>query len=488
MTQTASSPGAEAPRRDPLRLSVVVPVYNERYLVAELLRRLLRVSIPEVDAIEILVVDDGSTDGTREILTDLAEREPERLRLFLHEGNHGKGAAVRTGLAQATGDLIVFQDADLEYDPQDLARMVKPFLEDGADAVYGSRFLAGERRRVLYFRHTLGNRLITLLSNLSTDLNLTDVETCYKMVRGPLLKSIPIRSNDFRMEPEITAKLAKRRARMFEVPISYVGRTYQEGKKIGWRDGFRALGAILRWALVDDAYAADEYGSEILQSLQRTRRFNRWMARSIDPEVGDRVLEIGAGIGNITNELVPRPHYVASDVNPHYLHYLRNQAVGRPYLEVHRVDLEDPADFEPWRGTRDTVICLNVLEHVQDPLRSLRNIHDALAPGGRLLLYVPEGPGLYCRLDEVLGHRCRYTKESLAEELRETGFTVDSIHGFNRFSRPGWWWNGKVLRRSHFSRFQLKVLDLLIPVVSRIDRFLPWKGLGLMAVARKDPE
>lgn len=491
MTQTAPSSGAEAPRRDPLRLSVVVPVYNERYLVAELLRRLLRVMIPEVDAIEILVVDDGSTDGTREILQEIAqdpaEGEPERLRLFLHEENRGKGAAVRTGLAQATGDLIVFQDADLEYDPQDLARMVKPFLEDGADAVYGSRFLAGERRRVLYFRHTLGNRLITLLSNLSTDLNLTDVETCYKMVRGPLLKSIPIRSNDFRMEPEITAKLAKRQARIFEVPISYVGRTYQEGKKIGWRDGFKALGAILRWTVVDDAYAEDAYGSQILQSLQKTRRFNRWMAQAIAPAVGDRVLEIGAGIGNITNELVPRSHYVASDLNPHYLHYLGNQSVGRPYLDVHHVDLEEPADFEPWRGTRDTVICLNVLEHVRDPLQSLRNMHGALAPGGRLVLYVPEGPGLYCRLDEVLGHRCRYTAQSLRDELRQTGFTVESIRPFNRFSRPGWWWNGKVLRRSTFSRVQLKVLDLLIPLISRIDRFLPWKGLGLIAVARKTP-
>jgi glycosyltransferase involved in cell wall biosynthesis len=467
-----------------MKLSILIPVYNERYLVRELLRRVLAVEIPGITALEVIVVDDGSKDGTRAILREIAAAEP-RIRYIEHERNGGKGAAIRTGVAAATGDLIVFQDADLEYDPRDFARMVKPFLEDGADVVYGSRFLASERRRVLYYRHTLGNRLLTFLSNWFTDLNLTDMETCYKMFRAPLLKSIPIRSHDFAMEPELTAKIAKRDCRVFEVPISYLGRTYREGKKIGLKDAFKALAAILRYWLVDDLYAEDEYGSHILHNLERVRRFNRWMGEAVAENAGSRVLEIGAGIGNITDWLLPRDFYLASDINPHYLDYLRNSALGKPYLTVARLDLEDEACFEPWVGRFDTVVCLNVLEHVRDPLRSLRNIHRALEPGGKLLLYVPQGPWLYSSLDEVLGHRCRYTEAQLRRELESTGFEVLSCRPFNRAGVPGWWWNGKVLRRRNFSRVQLKIFDLMVPLLRRVDAFLPLPAMGLMAVARR---
>jgi glycosyltransferase involved in cell wall biosynthesis len=233
-----------------LKLSVVIPVYNERFLVRELVERVLAVSLPEIGELEVILVDDGSRDGSTEILRQLAARHPDRVRLFEQE-NRGKGAALSRGIAAATGDLIVFQDADLEYDPRDYARLIRPFLEDGADVVYGSRFLPSERRRVLYYRHALGNRLLTALSNWFTDLGLTDVETCYKMFRAPLLKSIPIRSRGFSIEPEVTAKIAKREARVFEVPVSYLGRTYREGKKIGWRDGLKAILVLVRYRLRD---------------------------------------------------------------------------------------------------------------------------------------------------------------------------------------------------------------------------------------------
>jgi glycosyltransferase involved in cell wall biosynthesis len=469
-----------------LKLSVVIPVYNERYLVRELVERVLAVSIPEIHEIELLVVDDGSKDGSREILRELAAAHPDRLRLLEQPANQGKGAALRRGIAAATGDLIVFQDADLEYDPRDYARLVRPFLEDGADVVYGSRFLPSDRRRVLYYRHTLGNRFLTTLSNWATDLNLTDMETCYKAFRAPLLKSIPIRSNDFAIEPEITAKIAKRECRVFEVPISYLGRTYREGKKIGLKDAWKAVRAIVRYKLVDDLYAEDEYGSHILHSLERAQRFNRWMADTINPHVGARVLEIGAGIGNITSWLLPRDLYVASDINPQYLAYLNNMALGKPYLTVDRIDLEDPAGFEPWRGKFDTVVCLNVLEHVRDPLAALRNMHAALEPGGRLILYVPQGPKLYSSLDEVLGHRCRYDREMLAGELAQSGFTVESVRDFNRISVPGWWWNGKVRKQREFGRVQLKLFNILVPMLRRLDRLIPSSGLGLIAVATRN--
>ncbi len=373
----------------------------------------------------------------------------------------------------------------MEYDPNDYARLVRPFFEDGADVVYGSRFLPSDRRRVLYFRHMIGNRFLTFLSNCFTDLNLTDMETCYKMFRGPLLKSIPIRSNDFAMEPEITTKVAKRECRIFEVPISYLGRSDREGKKIGWRDGFKALWAMVKYWLVDDMYAEDAYGSHILHRLEHAQRFNRWMSERIQPFVGARVLEIGAGIGNITEWLVPRDLYVASDINPHYLAYLRNMSLGRPYLKVERIDVEDPDCFGTWREAFDTIVCLNVLEHLHAPDAALKNMAGALEKGGRLLLYVPQHQGLYSSLDEVLHHRCRYSKRKLSEELAEAGFDVEEMADFNRFGVLGWWWNGKVLKSRNFSRVQLKLFNAMIPFLRRIDHRLPWPGLGLIVVARR---
>jgi glycosyltransferase involved in cell wall biosynthesis len=468
-----------------LKLSVVIPVYNERFLVRELVSRVLAVSVPEIRELEVVIVDDGSRDGSLEILRELACLHPDRIRLFEQGSNQGKGAAIRRGIAAATGDLVVFQDADLEYDPRDYGRLVRPFIEDGADVVYGSRFMPSERRRVLYFRHTLGNRLLTLLSNLFTDLNLTDMETCYKVFRAPLIKSLPIRSNDFAMEPEITAKVAKRECRLFEVPISYLGRTYREGKKIGMKDAWKALRTILRFWMIDDLYAEDEYGSHILHSLERAQRFNHWMADAIAPYVGARVLEMGAGIGNLTSELLPRDFYVASDINPHYLAYLENLALGKPYLRVARLDLEDEAAFASWAGKFDTVVCLNVLEHVADPLPALRNMRSALLPGGRLVLYVPQGQWLYSALDEVLGHRCRYSKRQLAGELGEAGFQLETMRDFNRISVPGWWLNGKLLRRREFGRLQLKLFNMVLPLLRELDPLVPAPGLGIIAVATR---
>ncbi len=236
-------------------ISLVIPVYNEKASLEELLRRVVAVDMPK----ELIVVDDCSTDGSREILARIAERglaglpdarprNENRLAVLFQERNQGKGAALRRGFEAATGDVVVVQDADLEYDPREIPRLVGPILDGHADVVFGSRFI-GETRRVLYYWHAVVNWGLTTLSNMTSGLNLTDMETCYKAFRRELIQSIRIEEDRFGFEPEITAKVARAGARVYEVPISYHGRTYEEGKKIGWKDGFRAVYAIAKYSL-----------------------------------------------------------------------------------------------------------------------------------------------------------------------------------------------------------------------------------------------
>jgi glycosyltransferase involved in cell wall biosynthesis len=235
------------PLPEGFRLSVVIPVYNERQWIREIIRRVEAVPIPK----EIIIVDDHSTDGTREILQEL-EKHPE-IRVVYQPHNQGKGAALREGFRHATGGIVVVQDADLEYDPREYPRLIQPIVENRADVVYGSRFI-GESHRVLYYWHYVANRFLTTLSNMFTNLNLTDMETCYKVFRREVLASINLKSNRFGFEPEITAKVSRRRNpswRIYEVPISYSGRTYEEGKKIGLRDALNALYCIVRFWMFD---------------------------------------------------------------------------------------------------------------------------------------------------------------------------------------------------------------------------------------------
>jgi glycosyltransferase involved in cell wall biosynthesis len=248
-----------------------MPVYNERATLRQAVERVLAVPLE----LELLCVDDGSQDGSREVLAELQKQYPQ-LQVLLQSHNQGKGAALRRGIREATGDFVIIQDADLEYDPVDYNILLDPLIQGKADVVYGSRFLGSAPHRVLYFWHSVGNRLLTLLSNCLTNINLTDMETCYKAFRREVIQSIPIEEDRFGFEPEITVKIAKRRLRIYEVGISYWGRTYEEGKKIGWRDGMRAVWCLLKYSLKESsvekaATAADAVGASTGQPARNPR-------------------------------------------------------------------------------------------------------------------------------------------------------------------------------------------------------------------------
>jgi glycosyltransferase involved in cell wall biosynthesis len=467
-----------------MKLSILMPVYNERTVVGRCISGVLGAPLPENMERELVIVDDRSTDGTYDILLRLAASDPS-IRLFRHEVNRGKGAAVRSAIQQAAGDFSLIQDADLEYDPNEYPRLLRPLLDGRADAVFGSRYLAGEQTRVLPFWHSMINKGLTLACNMFCNLNLTDMETCYKVFRTDLLKSIPIRSDRFGFEPEIVMKSSKRKLRIYEVPVSYHGRTYEEGKKIGWKDGLKALGVILKFWLIDDLYATP-YGRGVMNNLTGTPQYLSWLARVLRPYLGDSVLEIGAGIGNITGRLMGRRlHYVAGEVDPLYLHALHNRFLRTPNVEVRRIDPSSPADFTGLEATFDTALCLNVLEYLADPAVALGSLQRSLKPGGTLITLVPQGPGLYGTVDKLMGHRRRFREDELRRMLEASGFAITRIHNLNKVSALPWYIYSRLLRRRSINKVALKAFDKSVWLWRRIDGALPWKGLSLIVVTRR---
>jgi glycosyltransferase involved in cell wall biosynthesis len=463
------------------KLSVLMPIYNERWTLREIVDRVLNSPVPL--EIEVVAVDDASRDGSWDILQALAN-EDSRIKAIRHPANRGKGAAIRTAIEHMTGDVAVVQDADLEYDPNEYPLLLEPILQGNADAVFGSRFL-GHTSRVHPFWHTLINRSLTLLSNMLNDLTLTDMETCYKMVRADILKRLRLSSNTFTLEPELSCRLAQWKARIYEVPISYSGRSFQEGKKIRARDGLKAIWAMFRTKYLDPQFT-DHQGFYILSSISKATKHHRWILDQVKPFLGQRLLEAGPGIGNLTGMLLNRTRLLLVENDPLYVSMLKQRFSLRSSVQVDHADLTNPKNFSIWEKERlDTVLCSNVLEYLEPDEDVLRGFCQTLTPGGHCVVVVPAEQWLYNPMDKALGHCRRYTQEELRQKMTTAGFEVVLAKQFGRLGALSWAISGHMLRHREPGPKQMIWSNRLLPLAKLLEYVLPMRGMSLMMVGRK---
>jgi glycosyltransferase involved in cell wall biosynthesis len=458
------------------KLSIVIPVYNEKKTIEALIERVRQAELPFEK--EIVVVDDYSSDGTREVLKKLDSPD---LKVLYQERNMGKGAALRRGFSNVTGDMVIIQDADLEYDPNEYHKVLAPLIANKADVVYGSRFLSGEKR-VLFFWHMVGNRFLTLLSNMFTNLTLTDMETCYKAFVAPVLKMAVFEENRFGFEPEFTAKIAKLKLRIYEVGITYSGRTYQQGKKINWKDGVRALWCIVKYNLLPLKIPVDDQLKAFLD-LENFPEYYPLLLEKVHVDIGLRVLEIGSGTGNLTPILVDSDYVLCLEKNKTYWEYLKKRVKG--YAGFETVN----EDFFEWENKDgkvfDTIISVNVLEHINDDDRFLKKIWKHLEPGGKLITVVPAHQILYSEFDNSIGHYRRYSKKRLKTMLEAAGFDVRSCFYANIASALGWFVFMKLLGQRKVKRIS-NISKGIIKLGLSLEKYFPAPfGLSVISVAVK---
>jgi SAM-dependent methyltransferase len=484
-----------------MKLSVVVPFYNELRTLPTVVDRLLKVDFGKLGLeTELIFVDDGSTDAGRKVL-DPPPRDD--VRVIVHPRNLGKGAAVKTGLEAATGDLHCIQDADLEYDPRDLPVLIEPILDGDYQVVYGSRFKGSAAG--LYYTHRVANRLLNLMINVAFNRYLSDVYTGYKVFTREAFQGLNLTARSFTVEMELTAHFLRKGLVIFEVPISYRARTYAEGKKIHFKDGFLAAGAVLRYRLrrpprrtgpathgapdapgptqaVDGGTAIHALG---LEDLAAAHRYHRYLLELIGPYLGRSVLQVGAGLGAFSSQLLDRDRLVVSDADPICLRALEERFGHHPGVEVLpgdalRLQVDPPVD---------TVVAVNVLDRLDDDVAALRSMARAALPGGRVLVMVPAHPGLTGAYDRALGNRRRYTTGALRAAVEAAGLLPEVVRPVNLLGGLAWWAAVRVGRQARPTPTLVRLYDRLVVPAERLleRRVRPRFGQSILCVARVPP-
>ena len=475
-------------------LSVVMPCFNEAATVEAALRTVLA----SPWTAEVIVVDDGSDDGSADLVAGVTD---PRVRLLRQPHNQGKGAALRRGFIEATAQYVIVQDADLEYDPAEYGRVLAPLLDGAADVVFGSRFHSSAPHRVLYYWHSVGNRLLTTLSNMTTNLNLTDMETCYKAFRREVIQSVDIEEDRFGFEPEITAKVAAAGWRVYEVGITYHGRTYAEGKKINWRDGVHALWCIGRYgyprarrrrgrggggARPPAAFSeADAELAATLDNLDDATHYASWIVDLVRPYVRGDVCEVGSGHGTLTTLLAPLgqvDRVVACEPSDRAVEVLDDRVAGDSRVEVVHGDFDIAAKDRSF----DSVVVVNVLEHIEDDAAAMAAFAASLREGGHVVVFAPAFEALYSEFDGRIGHYRRYRKSTLTALMMRAGLEVVEARYVNTVGAAAWWLFARKLGRVPTTSPLVRVYDrVVVPLLRRMeaDRQPP-VGQSVLCVGR----
>lgn len=466
-----------------------MPVYNEAGTIREIVKWVL----DSPYTAELIIVDDGSTDGTRDVLREFTE---PNVRVLLQPTNRGKGAALRRGVREATAPYVIIQDADLEYSPSDYAQMVEPLISDRADVVYGSRFQTGHAHRVLLYWHSVGNKVLTTVANMFTNLNLTDLLTGYKAFRREVVQSLSLTDDGFSIEAEITAKVAAAGWRVYEVGIGYDGRTYAEGKKTTWRDGLRVLYSIVHHSgtarrVARRHHSAGDLGlahddselSVTLDSLDNATNYADWIVELLAPYLRGDILEIGSGYGTFSERLASFGRLVTSEPSPDAVALLRRRFAGHANVEVLEADAASAAAGRAY----DAIVAINVLEHIADHTAVIGALGDAVRPGGTLAIYVPAFESLYGAFDARVGHIRRYTRSQLRALLQDAGLDVVEARYVNSLGALAWFVTVRVLGATPTRQWSAQLYDrAVVPVLRPLERrVLPRVGQSLLCIARR---
>jgi len=467
---------------EPHKLSVLVPVRNQHYALRRLVERVL--ASPVGMDVELLIVDDGSNDWTVRKIVELSEKHPQ-IRAIFHPEPRGQGAAIRTAIENMTGDLAVIQEPDPAYDPAEYPELLAPILQNRADVVFGSRLASGGHRQVFSLGRVAGISFRTWIVNLLFNIRLSDTETACKAFRSEILKQTVLHSRGPAILTELSVRMAQWGVRLVEIPISYMQPVLHPAPSLGWSERLERMWTPIRTRFFRRRFTTHE-GYCTLVAHERATRFNRWLFSRLRPYVGKRVLEAGSGIGTLTASLLDRPLLVGLDYDEFYV---RLVALRFGLLENFRAEHFDLTDLSSYdrlvEEGFDTVICINVLEHLRNDLGVLHKFHEILVPGGNLILLVPHSMFLMSPMDVALGHFRRYEADQLASLVEKTGFDMVDLHGFNRLGGFAWLIVNRILGRSRHTPAQMRWFDRLMPLVRVCEHLLPFRHVSLICVARK---